>query len=297
MVDLYVAIAGVLVLGVALGFGTRVVLKRWAQLASLTLVSAILAALACIYFFNGWLSWAKWLPVDAAIVWTNFAPLFLCVAASASLCLTDRPQWRRVSLAVLAGVFAMATLSQPVIQPLWKPVSSTPNTIWLPQGVCQQSSPVTCSPAAAVTLLKANGIAANERELIQWCLTDSLGTTSLGLWRGLRRATEATEFNPVVMNARLEDLLDRSERPEMFPCLILVGFPRFGAATDSAELERLYTQEYGWPKGFRHSVVLFGPHPEGGLDVGDPSIGRERWSEQDLRVLWRGESVKLVPRG
>lgn len=32
------------------------------------------------------------------------------------------------------------------------------------------------------------------------------------------------------------------------------------------------------------------------MDVGDPSIGRETWAEEDIRVLWTGEAITLVPR-
>ena len=196
---------------------------------------------------------------------------------------------------MVLALFATGTLLQPIVQPVIRPVRHSNNTVWLGHDVCQQSGQVTCSPAAAATLLKANGIDVEEHQLIRWCLTDSLGTTSLGLWRGLRKATVHTDLEPQVMNVTLDDLLSRDRRPDIFPCLILVGFPRFGTVT-TPEIEERYTNEYGWPRGFRHSVVLYGPSGDGGVEVGDPSIGRERWEKQDLEILWRGEAVRLVRR-
>ena len=224
MVDLFAAMAAMAILGAVAFEITRRSLRDRGGLVACTLSFAVLGATACVYFFNGWLTWAKLVPLDAAIVWTNLAPLLLCVSAGAAMCLAGRPLWRRVGIAGIVVVFAIGTLVQPVMQPALKPVTSTPNTVWLPGGVCQQTSAVTCSPAAAVTLLNASGVRRDERELIQWCLTDSLGTTSLGLWRGLRLATRETAYQPQVMDVELKDLLSREQRSDVFPCLILVGF-------------------------------------------------------------------------
>ncbi|MEM6472384.1 MAG: peptidase C39 [Planctomycetota bacterium] len=294
--DLVIGITAVSVLCFASFCLSVKTLRGYPRLAEVFACIGTLSALAWIYFFNGWLAWAKYLPMDAAIIWTNAAPVLLSIASAGALFLTGRPFWRRAGLCSLAVAFALGSLLQPVVLPVVRPVNSTLNTIWLPGDVCQQSNGVTCSPAAAVTLLRTSGIESSEKDLIRLCLTDSLGTTSLGLWRGLRLATRRQRVKPEVMELSLEDLQGKTERDDVFPCLILVGFPRFGSATSDPETELLYTQEYGWPRGFRHSVVVFGRHADGGVDVGDPSIGRERWSDQDLEILWRGEAVRLVSR-
>lgn len=266
--------------------------SRW---SSLVLCLSVGAATACVYFLNDWLTWAKYFPWTAAIIWTNLAPVFLSAAAAAAIAIPKRPLWRRVGLSGLLAFFAMGTLLQPIVQPVIRPVYCSANTVWMSQEVCHQSGSVTCSPAAAATLLRARGIEAEESQLAKWCLTDSLGTTSLGLWRGLRLATTGTQWEPQVLDVTLDDLTGRNRRDDIFPCLVVVGIPRFGADT-SPEVESKYTEQYGWPRGFRHSVVLFGPAENGMVDVGDPSIGRERWANQDLEILWRGEAVGLVRR-
>ena len=46
--------------------------------------------------------------------------------------------------------------------------------------------------------------------------------------------------------------------------------------------------------GKRHAVVVFGFLPNGKLDIGDPSVGRESWNTESLAVLWNGEGIQLV---
>ena len=293
--DLVIAMSVMVFLCLSTGWFVALRIKRRPDFSSVVLCVSVSGAAGCVYFLNGWLTWARFIPLTAAIIWTNFAPILLCAAAPAAIAIPNRPLWRRAGLSVVLGLFAMGTLVQPVVQPVIRPVRHSTNTVWLGRDVCQQSSSVTCSPAAAATLLRANGIDVEESQLIEWCLTDALGTTSLGLWRGLRMATAHTHLEPQVMNVTLNDLLSRERGDDLFPCVILVGFPRFGSAA-SPEIESRYTKEYGWPKGFRHSVVLYGPADDGGLDIGDPSIGHERWVKQDLEILWRGEAVRLVRR-
>lgn len=295
MSDLVIAMSVMVCLCLVIGAFVALRMKRESRISSVVLCASVLAAAGCVYFLNGLLTWARFVPLTAAIVWTNFAPLFLCVASAAALAIPNRPLWRRGGLSMLLGVFATGTLLQPIVQPVIRPVRHSSNTVWFGHDVCQQTGQFTCSPAAAATLLKANGIDAEEHQLIRWCLTDSLGTTSLGLWRGLRKATAQTDWEPQVMDVTLNDLLSRDAGRDIFPCLILVGFPRFGSVA-SPEEEARYTDEYGWPRGFRHSVVLYGPADDGGVEIGDPSIGRERWAKQDLEILWRGEAVRLVRR-
>ena len=293
--DLFVASSVMTVLCLATATLVVRMIKLGSRFSSVILCLCVGAATACVYFLNDWLAWARYFPWTAVIIWTNFAPVFLSAAAAAAIAIPRRPLWRRVGLSGLLALFAMATLLQPIIQPVIRPVQCSAKTLWLSQEVCHQSGSVTCSPAAAATLLRASGIEAEESQLAEWCLTDSMGTTSLGLWRGLRLATAGTHWEPQVMDVTLDDLTGENARTYIFPCLVVVGFPRFGIA-GAPEIASKYVEQYGWPRGFRHSVVLFGPADDGKMDVGDPSIGRERWAMKDLEVLWRGEALRLVRR-
>ena len=286
--DLMIAILIMLVFGCLAFWRSAKWFAKHSRWPSPIVSFAVLVALAFVFLLKDRLFLARLFPFSPAIIVTNIAPVLLAVGAAAALKMADRPPWRRRGLAGLLGAFALIALLQPVLQRHFRPVKTGENTVWYSNGVCQQSSTVTCSPAAAVTLLKAHGVEKTERQLVDACLTDRNGTATLGLWRGLCIATRDCKWKPAILNADLNDLLGKTDREDVFPCLVLVGFPRF------AEPDPVYNEQYGWPPGFRHSVVIYGPHPDGGVDVGDPSVGRERWSERDLEVLWRGEGIRLT---
>jgi hypothetical protein len=55
--------------------------------------------------------------------------------------------------------------------------------------------------------------------------------------------------------------------------------------------------EWGWTPGKRHAVVVFGFLPDGKIekiDMGDPSVGREKWNVESLNTLWNGEGITLT---
>ncbi len=54
--------------------------------------------------------------------------------------------------------------------------------------------------------------------------------------------------------------------------------------------------EWGWTPGVGHTVVVFGFTDDGRVEVGDPAVGREHWTVDDLRVLWNGEGLRFVRR-
>jgi len=250
---------------------------------SLVLAAAVLVSFVLLYATKDRMGWATLLPFSSAIIFSNWTAFALAVASGAAFRLPHRPLWRRVLSASLMAALALATLFQPVLQPVFRPVSGS--NLWDSEQVCIQSHTNTCSAAAAATLLKSVGIEMTEAAMVDHCLTDARGTPSLGLWRGLSLATMSTRYRPEVLHTDIESLLAKGP----WPAALVVGLPRYGA-------DPIYVDRYGWDPGFRHSIVLFGRKDDGLLDVGDPSIGRETWSDEDLRVLWRGEGVTLVRR-
>ncbi|GAA5504670.1 cysteine peptidase family C39 domain-containing protein [Novipirellula caenicola] len=253
------------------------------NLPSIVVAGAVLCSFVLLYATKDRMGWATLLPVSSAIILSNWTAFALAVASGAAFRLPNRPFWRRGLAASLMAGLAMATLFQPVLQPVLRPVSGSNQ--WDSRQVCIQSHTNTCSAAAAATLLKSVGIEVTEAAMVDDCLTDARGTPSLGLWRGLSLATRSTPFRPEVLHTDVESLL----RKGPWPSALVVGLPRYGA-------DPIYVHRYGWDPGFRHSIVLFGRNEDGLLDIGDPSIGRETWSDEDLRVLWRGEGVTLVRR-
>jgi hypothetical protein len=169
-----------------------------------------------------------------------------------------------------------------------RPVWGTPPTCrdrW--EGdFCLQTTDSSCSAACAATLLKAHGIDATEGEMARLCLTRR-GTLWQGLYRGLRRKTAGTPRDVEVVHGSFDGL-----RSMGGPAILAVGLPR------DAKVARVYTERYGWTPGEWHSVLFFGIRGGGRVAMGDPTpgIGREDWTEDDLRVLWEGSGMRLVRR-
>lgn len=274
------ALAAVVSWMVARGLRPRAV-ESHPRLPSLLLTLFVFLALGLLFGTKDRLYWAELIPSSAAIIYANFSVLALAAAAGAAYRLPRRPTWRRVFESGALFVLAIAALLQPVLQPVFRPAIGADH--WSPGGVCLQSQPANCSAAAGATLLYAHGIRVSEREMVEYCLTDSWGTPSLGLWRGLCLTTEEVGLAPRVLDTTLEDLVTKGP----WPALLFVGLPPSGA-------DPVYEEKYGWVPGFRHSVVMFGIRPDGMIAVGDPAVGREIWTQEDLKVLWRGEAIALA---
>ena len=152
------------------------------------------------------------------------------------------------------------------------------------EGVCRQTSAVTCVPAAAATLLQYYGIAATESEMADLCLTTPRGTSMLGLFRGLKIKTEGTPWEVMPFVGTREDL----RKLGVGPVILSVGID------PTSKADRQYQQENGWIPGVNHTVVLYGFLADGKIDIGDPAVGRETWSANDLDLLWRGEGIYLA---
>ena len=220
---------------------------------------------------------------SAAIVYSNLTPILLATAAGV---LSRLPQvGHRRRLVYAAGLLGLAGfgVSQPMLLPVIRPAEVSPR--WTPDGVAMQSHEYTCSAAAAATLLSIHDIRSDESEMTRLCLTDGRGTPSLGLWRGLCLATRPHGVTPRRVSVAAGTLM----RSGPHPAVVTVGLP-------PGDVDPVYQRKYGWPPGLRHSVVLLGHRPDEGLvEIADPSIGKETWSEDDFRVLYRGEAIALVP--
>ena len=150
-------------------------------------------------------------------------------------------------------------------------------------GVCRQTSAASCSAAAAATLLRAHGIDATEAEMARLCLTRPGGTSTHGLYRGLKLKTAGTGWNVQPFRGDLASLYN-----EPRPVILSVRLD------PAPGVDPRYERNWGWTPGVAHTVVLVGFRPDGKTEVGDPSVGREHWRVRDLEVLWKGEGVRLV---
>lgn len=251
-----------------------------------TVILSVLAAMslmgAYVWFLYGRLMLAAILPLSSLPVSGNWFPLGTGFLAGIVLGSEKIHVFRRAvfSLALFGiGVFA-------VVRPLW-PAPTPPGGDNWSGDVCLQSNQASCSACAAATLLRHYGIASNEREMMELCLTRNSGTTSLGLYRGLKLKTRGTDLRVDVIHSNVDELLE----DDRWPVLLLVKLE------PGADVDPRYERDWGWTPGVGHAVVVFGRIGTDRLEVGDPSVGREQWRVRDLRVLWQGRGLGLSPVG
>ena len=155
------------------------------------------------------------------------------------------------------------------------------------RGFCRQSTPDSCSAAAAVTLLAQYDVEATEAEMARLCLTrEGYGSPPLGLFRGLARKAQSANLRP-----RFRVLDDWRDLGGLGgPSIISVGVARNATAAVKRHLAR-----GGWRPGLRHAVLVLKVMPEREeVRVFDPSVGLEMWPTADLEHLWDGRALILT---
>ena len=250
------------------------------QWVMLWLAVSMLATILFLLNLTGQLAWARIVPHSAAIIYTNLAAIFAGLGAGWGWRLPHTPTWRRAILASGLALASLAVICWPLLSLALRPPPKG-ESIWKGP-VALQTSWATCSPAAAATLLSAEGIYVSERDMIPLCLTDDAGTPTLGLYRGIKLIAMQHGRHVQVVDRRLEKLLDDNEWPVLMAVRLPLGVedPRFA-------------DEWGWIPGMGHSVVAFGRLPDGGLLVGDPAVGLELWSAAKLELLWQGNGLRV----
>jgi len=255
--------------------------RRWRGLLRTT-VAAVLVVLTVAFAakVQGRLIMARFLPFSNVILVGNWTTLGAACLAGMLLAWRPIPFWRRAILGLaLLGVGAHALTRQ-------MPGDTPPATDTWSDGVCLQSNRASCSACSAATLLTCFDIPANEQEMMELCLTGANGTPTLGLFRGLKLKTSDNSYRVEPFFSDIEELLADDD----WPALLLVKL-EIGAKVDPR-----YEQQWGWTPGLGHAVVVFGRVGPGRIEVGDPSVGREHWTIDDLCILWQGEGLRLRPK-
>src|SRR3954452_4925002 len=274
-----------LALSVALFFVTLRLTRGRSRLgATLIAAGAVAVLLLHATILLDHVGMAHVLPFTNLIVLANVSPLAAAVLAAAAWRALPGTALRRGALLSVLAIACLWRAYAPVFPHLSLPLRDR----WSRGGVCRQTSSSTCSPAAAATLLRACGINTSEREMAGLCLTSDAGTAMQGVYRGLRLKTAGTDWRVRPITCSADEL-----RRLPGPVLLTVGLP----AGAGGYVDPHFTQAFGWTPGLRHTVVLFGFTRDGAADVGDPSVGRERWSFDDLRTLFRGQGLALAREG
>ena len=286
-------------LGARLG---RTLAVRWVKVLGVAVAATLLGYVALL---EDNVLLVRVLPVSNLIVVGNWVPLLLSLLAGLAWSLLPRQASRPAPAAPTASaerapralpvavqarrllvICALEVVGWvAVVRPLWGTPPHCTNR-W--EGdFCVQTSEKSCTAACAATLLKAHGIAATEPEMAALCLTRR-GTLWQGLYRGLKLKTAGSPWDVEVVHGPFAVLRGLSDGP----AIVAAGVPR------DSRVARIYTERYGWSPRDWHSVLFFGFRGNGRVAMGDPSpgIGREEWTEEDLRVLWAGRGMRLVRR-
>jgi len=280
-IDLWIAIAVMTVLSAAAA--SLVVTRLYSDVGQGTTLGLAMSAFGMVIFLlygSGQLFWARVIPVSAAIIYSNLAAIFAAMAAGWAWRLPETPQWRRASLATLLSISSVVAILWPLLSIALRPPPPGGNQ-WS-QGVAMQSSWATCSPAAAATLFRGEGITVSEAEMIPLCLTDYAGTPTLGLYRGVKLIAKRHNRRVVLVDGGLTRLVADDD----WPVLLSVRLP-FGVE------DRRFVDQWGWIPGMGHSVVVLGRTRDGRFIVGDPAMGLEIWSKADLDLLWHGVGMRV----
>jgi hypothetical protein len=246
------------------------------------IASALVAlVVADAVLIHGKLTLARILPFSNVIVVGNWIPLGAAMLAGIAVARATIPLRRRVVLGLLLAGLASYTLTCDILR-------ATPGVddprFW--RGFCMQTNPGSCSACCAAALLRHHGISTSEREMIDLCLTDANGTPPLGLYRGLKIKTRNTPWRVQVVHGRFEELV----KTEPWPVLMLISH------------ETMTPKGAPNPPGFRlsrradHAILVFGLTDEGEAVIGDPALGKKRWTLDRLKASWHGEGLRLVKR-
>lgn len=209
-------------------------------------------------------------------------PLILALTAGIASTMSALRGWHRPATVIgLLSLMAAYTLT-PILRPQFSPAVTAFASTWQ-DGVCLQSHPATCAPAAAATLLELAGVRSSENAMVAPCLTSNRGTEPLGLFRGLAIATVGEKVRPVIASSDPDTWVHGKQLPN----IALVEFET--AESDGAE------GHFFGPQSDGHAVVIRGRDPHGNWIVLDPAFGRTLWTPSTFASLFTGDAIFLAP--
>ncbi len=283
MADIYIGLGIMVSLAAVLlflGLKADARLSQRASLAAITLT--IVGLFLYAIFLRESALLIRMLPFSNAIIVGNWLILFGGLLTGLVVKRIPGGRLRRGIYCVLLIVACTYTLIAPLVGPV-----PQGGDYWTREGVAIQSSDSSCSAACAATLLRTVGIRTTEQEMIRLCLTRTNGTLWYGLYRGLKLKTAGTPYDVEVLRGTVDDLKSGKLKGPLILSVRLDKKP----GTDVR-----YEQNWGWTPGVAHSVLFSRILPNNLVEMGDPSIGLEKWGIDGIETLWHGDAMRLVKR-
>jgi hypothetical protein len=287
MEHLRLAIGFMFLLSIATFFCSQRVLQHASRrVVDAVAIGVVLLGAAYLRWVWGQLWIVDWIPLPSVIVLSNWFPLLLAALGAAVWKRMEEgslPRRVPIQIALLVAAIWSVIYVIPRVPPEcgneW--IAAEPP---IPFRICVQTTPYTCSAAAAATILESLGEEASEAEMAKLCLT-SKGTTWLGMYHGLSIKLMATKYRVNFFQGTTDDLVQLAgTRPILLCCKL----------TEAAAIAKpSYVEEDGWIPGVQHSVVCFAVLGDTFL-IGDPSQRRmERWSRKEMSELWTGSGLMI----
>lgn len=256
--------------------------KKVSAASPLTNAFYFLASLGvCLLFAwctSGKLAWAVLFSSSAVVYWSNAMPILLGLAAGLATNTPGLLHWHRPVTVSLLGLLGVGYLLLPIARPIVYPVDLNETSQWS-GNVCLQSHAASCAPAAAVTLLRLQGVLTSENAMAQACLTSSDGTMPLGLYRGVSLAAASQDKSVGVASSDPSQWLQLGQLPN-------VAIVQFSNESDSGTYTRLLGT-----RGEGHAVTVLGKTDAGRWIIGDPAVGRIVWTNEQLNRRFTGEAI------
>jgi predicted double-glycine peptidase len=235
---------------------------------------AACAAGALLIAIFGAARWVPWLELVAPFRWVMYGRLeYALLAPAAALALVpllqrlpQRRQARVVGglLVVLIGHYALMPFLMPAL--LWRRMGALQTRID-DDGVCRQTTPYTCGPAASVTALHRLGIDATEAELARAMAT----SPALGTPTDVLSETLAERYHAAGLTCEHRRFDSINDLPRDRPTLAVVKF--------------------AWMVDHFVAVLTV---DERGMTVGDPVAGRVVLTREQFEQKWRHVGVVLT---
>ncbi|MEM8665993.1 MAG: cysteine peptidase family C39 domain-containing protein [Planctomycetota bacterium] len=263
----------------ALTVGVRVS-ERVSRARPYLLAASLFISLAYAWTFSGRIGWISSLPIDSVMIWSNLMPVMLAFTVGLA-CRSEKLSGRRQPVAIgLLGMLAIGYIVSPQVRSAVAPLNFDSITRW-DDGICLQSHPASCAPAAAATLLLQSGIRSTEQSLAQVCSSSSYGTEPTCLFRGLAVASRHSSVSPVVASTDPEEWVQLNQLPN----ISLVRFERY-------ERQRTFDRLVG-NRGDGHAIVVMGRTEDGRWKIADPAFGKTIWSDSQFRDRFTGDAIFL----